>query len=147
MPVTKQPRTTNSFKLVIGGAEAAGIFREVTGLDSESEITEFKHAAENGRNEIIKVPGAMKWSNIELKRGVDTSMDLWKWRDEVVKSGPENARKDCQLMLIDYDGSPIVTYTIRRAWPAKYVGASLNAGANEVAMESLTLAHEGLERQ
>ena len=89
----------------------------------------------------------MKWSNVELKRGVDTSMDLWKWRDEVVKSGPENARKDCQLMLIDYDGSPIVTYTLRRAWPAKYVGASLNAGANEVAMESLTLAHEGLERQ
>ena len=146
MAEAKQPRGVNHFKLMIGGVEAAGQFREVSGLDSESEVIEDKRVNDQGRVEIRKVSGNDKWSNIELKRGIDVALDLWKWRDQVVKEGPDPARKDCQLMLMDYSMQPIATYNIKQAWPSKYVGASMNAGANEVAVESITLVHEGFER-
>ena len=50
------------------------------------------------------------------------------------------------LELCDYDGSPIATYTIMQAWPSKYTGAAMNAGANEIAVEAVTLCHEGFKR-
>ena len=67
----------------IGGKEAIGQFREVSGLDSEQEIVEQKEVDANGNPITVKVPGNLKWSNIELKRGVDTDKALWEWRHQV----------------------------------------------------------------
>ena len=146
MPAAKKPRPTNHFRLTVGGKEAAGQFREVTGLDAENEIVEQKQTNAQGQIEIVKVPGSMKWSNIELKRGVDVDKGLWEWRYQVESGGPDSARTDCTLELCDYDGSPIATYTIMQAWPSKYTGAAMNAGANEIAVEAVTLCHEGFKR-
>jgi phage tail-like protein len=140
------PRPTNHFRLSIGGAEAAGQFREVSGLDSEQEIVEHKGTDKNGNPITIKVPGNVKWSNIELKRGLDVDKKLWEWRYAVEMGGPDAQRKDCTLELIDYDGSAIATYNIRQAWPSKYTGAAMNAGSNEVAVEAITICHEGFKR-
>ena len=100
-----------------------------------------------GFRSIRKVPGASKWSNITLKRGVDENLDLWKWRDTVIKQGPDSARVDGTIELIDYDGSTIATYAFQQGWPIKYSGSSLNASANEVAIEELHICHEGLVRE
>ena len=56
------------------------------------------------------------------------------------------ARTDCTLELLDYDGSPIATYNIKQAWPSKYTGVSMNANSNEIAVESITICHEGFKR-
>jgi phage tail-like protein len=146
MAAAKKPRPTNHFRLQVGGREAAGQFREVSGLDAENEIVEQKEVDANGLPVILKVPGGMKWSNIELKRGVDVDKGLWDWRHQVETGGPDSARTDCTLELCDYDGSPIATYTIKQAWPSKYTGAAMNAGSNEIAVEGITLCHEGFER-
>ena len=146
MAAAKKPRPTNHFRLTIGGRESVGMFREVSGLDSEQEIIEQKEVDAKGSPFTIKVPGNVKWSNVELKRGLDTDQVLWNWRHQVEIEGPDAARTDCTLELIDYDGSPIVTYTILQAWPSKYTGVAMNAGSNEVAVESITLAHEGFKR-
>jgi phage tail-like protein len=148
MPDDGMPRPNNHFTLKIGGKEGIGKFREVTGLDAESEVIEQKESAVggNGHTVIRKVSGSMKWSNIELKRGIDSSGDLWQWRKVVEEQGPDTARTDCELILNNYDGSPIAHWNIKQAWPSKYTGASLNAGANEIAVEGVTLVHEGLER-
>ena len=87
-----------------------------------------------------------KWSNIELKRGVDTAKGLWDWRYQVESGGPDTARTDCTLELLDYDGSPIATYNIKQAWPSKYTGVSMNANSNEIAVEAITICHEGFKR-
>jgi len=123
-----------------------GQFREVSGLDSESEIVEHKEVDAQGNPLIVKVNGNLKWSNIELKRGVDINKGLWEWRYMVESKGPDAARTDCTLELIDYDGSAIATYNITQAWPVKYSGASMNAGSNEVAVEGITICHEGFKR-
>lgn len=146
MAAAKKPRPTNHFKLEIGGKQAAGQFREVSGLDSEQEIVEEKETDANGNPLIVKVPGGMKWSNIELKRGVDVDKGLWDWRYQVETAGPDAARTDCVLTLCDYDGSAIATYNVSQAWPSKYTGAAMNAGANEIAVEAITLCHEGFKR-
>jgi phage tail-like protein len=146
MASAQKPRPTNHFRLTVGGKEAAGQFRECSGLDAENEIVEQKEIDANGLPTVIKVPGGMKWSNIELKRGVDVDKGLWEWRYQVETEGPDAARTDCTLELCDYDGSPIATYTIKQAWPSKYTGAAMNAGANEIAVEGITLCHEGFKR-
>src|SRR5215216_1213946 len=144
MASAQKPRPTNHFRLNVGGKEAIGQFREVSGL--ESEIIEQKEVDAQGRPMIVKVSGNMKWSNIELKRGVDIDKGLYEWRRMVEDKGPDGARTDCTLELLDYDGSAIATYSIQQAWPVKYTGVSMNAGSNEVAVEGITLAHEGFKR-
>ena len=146
MAEAKKPRPTNHFRLNIGGREAIGQFREVSGLDSEQEIVEQKEVDAQGNPVVIKVNGNLKWSNIELKRGLDIDKALWEWRYLVESKGPDAARTDCILELLDYDGSAIATYNITQAWPSKYTGASMNAGSNEIAVEGITICHEGFKR-
>jgi phage tail-like protein len=141
----KEAYVANSFLLKIGGGETAGLFREVSGFDSEVEITELKRQMPNGRVDVIKVPGNRKWSNIELKRGVDQDKTLWNWHKVVLDGKIKEARKDCQITLLDFEAKPIVTYSLVNAWPVKYAGMGLKADSNEVAVEGLTLAHEGFE--
>ena len=142
----KQPRPSSHFRLKLSGREAAGMFRECSGLDSETDVIEQISVDDNGLPTVRKVPGNTKWSNIQLKRGVDENLDLWKWRDEVIKSGPDAVRVDGTIELLDYKGTAIATYSFKQGWPIKYVGATLNAQSNEVALEELHICHEGMER-
>ena len=135
------------FTLKIGGAEAAGFFKEATGFDSESEVTEIKRSMPNGRTDVIKAMGNTKWGDIELKRGVDQDKTLWNWRKLIVDGKLKDARKDCTVTMLDYEGKPVVTYSIINAWPKKYTGVGLKADSNEVAVEGITLCHEGFEIQ
>ena len=143
----KEPRPGSHFRLNLGGHENVGMFRECSGLDSETDVIEQKSVDANGQPVVRKVPGATKWSNIQLKRGVDENLELWKWREKVMKEGPDGARVDGNIQLIDYKGSTIATYAFHQGWPIKYVGATLNANNNEVALEELHICHEGMERQ
>ena len=104
MASAQKPRPTNRFRLTLAGKEAIGQFREVSGLDSEQEIVEQKEVDANGQPVIIKVPGNLKWSNIELKRGVDVAKGLWDWRYAVESAGPDSARTDCTLELLTTTG-------------------------------------------
>ena len=91
--------------LKIGGAEAAGLFKEATGFDSESETTEIKRSMPNGKTDVIKAMGNLKWGDIELKRGVDQDKTLWNWRKMIVDGQLKDARKDCTVTMLDYRAS------------------------------------------
>jgi hypothetical protein len=127
MASAQKPRPTNHFRLSIGGKESVGQFREVSGLDTESEIVEQKQVDAQGNPVVVKVNGNLKWSQVEQGK-------------------IDEARTDCTLELLNYDGSAIATYTIHQAWPSKYTGAAMNAGSNEIAVEAMTICHEGFKR-
>ena len=131
--------------LKIGGAEAAVLFKEATGFDSESEVSETKRSLPNGRTDVIKAMGNTKWSDIELRRGVDQDKTLWNWRKLIIDGKLKDARKDCTVTMLDFEGQPVMTYSIINAWPKKYTGVGLNADSNEAAVEGVTLCHEGFE--
>jgi phage tail-like protein len=142
----KEPRPGSFFRLRLDGHEGAGVFQQVSGLDSETDVVEHKFVDEQGRPAVRKVAGQTKWSNITLKRGVDESLELWKWRDTVIKQGADVARVDGTIELLDISGSTIATYSFRQGWPIKYTGATLDATTNNVALEEVQIAHEGVER-
>ena len=126
----KKPRPASQFRLTLGGEESVGLFREVSGIDSEIETTELK---------------AKKPTNLVLKRGVAEGDELRKWREAAVKKGPDAARVDGTLELLDETGTVVATYGFRQGWPIKYSAPSFNAASNEVAIEELHITHEGLE--
>lgn len=142
----KEPRPASFFRLKLGGHESVGVFQQVTGLDSETDVVEHKACDEQGRPFTRKVAGHVKWSNIVLKRGVDENLELWKWRDAVINEGADSARIDGTIEVLDISGSPIATFQFKQGWPIKYTGATLDATTNNVALEEVHIAHEGVER-
>jgi len=143
----KEPRPASHFRLDIGGKEAIGLFREVTGLDMEMSVIEHTSNDPNGMPQIRKIPGPKKYSNITLKRGVDNNKGLADWHDVVVKEGPDKARVDGFIELLDYNGQPIARWKFIQGWPLKYTGASLDPKSSDVAVEEVQICHEGLERE
>jgi phage tail-like protein len=134
------------FQINLGGAEAAGFFKEVDGIGSENEVVTHTTSDAQGKSMVQKYPGQLKWNNITLKRGVDSNNALWTWRQQVINGQITEARKDGTIQVLDWTGSPIVTYNFVRAWPCRYSAPGLSAGGNEVMVEEIEIAHEGLTR-
>jgi phage tail-like protein len=137
--------TTFSFHVELDGIDI-GAFKECSGVDSETEIIEYKETTKDGKMIIRKLPGAMKWADVTLKKSIDSKKDLWKWRHEVETGDIDAARRHGSIVLYDSKAKEIARWNFRDAWPSKWKGADLNAGENNVAIEEITLTHEGLER-
>ena len=123
------------------------VFREVSGLDSETEIIEHRVTGKGGNLIVHKVPGALKWSNITLKRGITDDKTLHDWRKKVEEGQTEANRKNGSITCYAPDGNPVAKYTFKKAWPSKWSATAFDASKNERAIEEMVLAHEGLERQ
>jgi phage tail-like protein len=141
----RDPLTGFHFYLEIDGISQAQ-FRECSGLDSESNIIEYKEAGKGGQTVIKKVPGELKWSNIELKRGVTEVLELWEWRKKVEDGKVDEARKNGSIVLYNQDNQEIARWNFEAGWPSKVTGPQLNANNNDIAVEAVTICHEGLHR-
>ena len=141
----KEPRPPSRFRLDLGGKEAIGIFRECTGLDSETTVIEHTSVDAQRQPGHPQGPRRVKWSNITLKRGVDENQELWNWRKQVLDEGPDSARVDGFIEMLDYNGTPIKRYKFLQGWPVKYTGVSFDPKSSDVAVEELQICHEGLQ--
>jgi phage tail-like protein len=112
----------------------------VSGLDSETDVLEYSTGVDPVAR---KIPGLTKFANITLKRGLTNDLSLWEWRLSVVEGNPQ--RRNGSIVLLDATGAPVLRFGFRNGWPCKLEGPALNARANEVAIETLEIAHEGLE--
>lgn len=140
----KQPLLTYNYHVEIAGLFVGG-FSEVSGLEQEIEIEEYKEGAVDY---IHKLPNGIKYTNVVLKRGITDSGALRLWYDTVLKSityGKIPIPKEpiVYISLMDQEGNEKVRFLIKSAYPVKWTGPQLNANANEVAIETLELAHEG----
>lgn len=145
MPGETDPVRANSFTLKLqGGIEA--FFREASGFGSENEIIEHKQQSAKGVIVTIKQPGNLKWENITLKRGITDDESLWNWRKKVVDGQIVEARQDGSIMGYDEKGELKIQYDFVRGWPCKWSASDMNADANEVIIEEIEIAHEGLKR-
>jgi phage tail-like protein len=140
MPSTrKDPYKNFSFLVEIDGVASAG-FRSVSGLAAEAEVIEYR---ELGGSHSIKLPGRIRYPNVTLRRGLTTSRELWDWW-ETVRDGTLQ-RRTVVIALLDDARQPVLRWRLREAWIAKIETSELNAEGNEVAIETIELAHEGLE--
>ena len=137
--------TTFSFHVELDGVDI-GAFKEASGVESETEIIEYKEATRDGKMIIRKIPGAMKWSDITLKKRIDVTRDLWEWRREVEMGDIDAARRHGSIVLYDSTHSEVARWNFESGWPSKWKGADLNAGEDQVAVEEITITNEGLTR-
>lgn len=138
------PYASFNFLLEIDGIAKAG-FSEVTGLNAETNVIEYREGGD-ATNTMRKLPGLEKFGNVTLKRGVSQDLDLFNWH-KAVMDGDIVRDEAMSIVLLNEKREESVRWNLRQAWPAKWVGPDLKAGANEIAIESLELAHEGVERQ
>jgi phage tail-like protein len=131
------------FRIEIDGISQAG-FNEVTFADTTTEPVEYREGTEPPVSR--KLSGLTKYGNITLKWGITDSMDLYNWRQQVIDSGAEDARKNMSITLVDEKGADKARWDIVEAWPTKYDPPDFSAKGNEVAIETLEIVHEGFKR-
>lgn len=131
------------FRVEIDGIQQAG-FTDCTFTDTTTEA--IKHRDGNEPPVFRKLSGLTEYGNITLKWGNTDSMDLYKWRQQIIDTGAEGARKNMAIVLIDEAGKDKARWNIVQAWPVKYKPADFSSKANEVAIETLEIAHEGFSR-
>ena len=146
-----EPYGAFNFLVSLGGQQGDGSpgsvvggFSEVTGLGMSVEYTEYR----NGNDKsfaAIKLPGLRKAADVTLKRGVIGSTDLFSWLKSVADGVPD--RRQVTITLLDEARSAVVTWRLRNAQPAAWIGPRLRAKGGCVAIEQLRLVCEGIEME
>lgn len=137
----KDPFRAYNFLVEIDGITRAG-FKECSGLDSAQDPIEYREGIDPIHSR--KLPGLVKYSNISLKRGITDDAELWEWRKKAADGRVE--RKNGSIILLDDSGEEKLRWNFLNGWPTKWTGPSFNASGNEVAIESLEIAHERVEK-
>lgn len=123
-----------------GGSAPAGGFSECSGLEMSLDVEEYKEGGNNAT--ILRFPTRLKWANLRLKRGIAMTDDLWLWHFGFVQG--KVVRRNGVVTLQDERQKPVKMWAFTRGLPVKWTGPSLNATQNQVAIEELEIAHEGL---
>ncbi|MEO1624803.1 MAG: phage tail protein [Bacteroidota bacterium] len=128
------------FQVDWGGTKIG--FTEVSGLEVETEVIEYRDGASPEYNK-IKMPGMQKYSDITFKRGTFKSdNEFYSWWNSVKLNTIE--RRDITISLLNENHEPVFVWKVKNAWPSKVTATDLKSDANEAAIETMVLVHEGL---
>lgn len=118
-------------------------FQEVSGLDVQAEEIKYRH----GDSKVfspIKMPGLKKYGNVTMKKGIFKGDNkFWDWLNQIKMNTIK--RVPVTISLLDENGDPTMVWKLTNAWPTKITGTDLKSEDNNVAIESIEIAHEGLE--
>ena len=130
------------FQVDWGGAKIS--FTEVTGLVMEREKIEYRHSDSKDFNKIA-MPGLVKNNNITMKRGkFEGDFDYNAWLEDVANERVEG-RRDVIVRLLNEKHVPVAAWSAVRCFPVKITAPDLKSDANEIAVESIEVAHECLK--
>jgi phage tail-like protein len=139
-PARIDPYRNFRFVVDIDGNRAG--FTSVSGLAAEAEVIEYREGWD-GLTSTRKLPGRVKYPNVTLRRGVTTDRFLWDWWKMILAGTVQ--RRNVGIILLDDDRNEVLRWSLNEAWIARIEVSDLDAEGNEVAIESIELAHEGLE--
>ncbi|MBT8262579.1 MAG: phage tail protein [Bacteroidia bacterium] len=136
--MNKYPLSNYHFQVLWGGTRIG--FTEVTGLTIEHTAIDFREGITLD-DEISKMPGIQKYSNVVLKRGiVSGDNEFYEWVNTIDNNEVE--RRNVVISLLNEDHEPVMVWKLEKAWPVKLVGPTLSSESSEVCMESLELVYE-----
>jgi phage tail-like protein len=120
-----------------------GGFSDCSGLQMETEVQEY---AEGGLNtHTWRMPGRTKQGNVTFKRGIVNKV-LWDWHQGIAEGDFKS--RNCTIIVHDPSGSDeVLEFQLVDAFPSKWVGPELGAGQNNLAIETMEVAHQGLVRK
>lgn len=138
----QDPYRAYNFKLEIQGV-TEGHFTECSGMNARVHAVAYREA---GQSQVVhRLPGPVEYGDVELRYGLTPSKELWEWFMTAVKG--KVVRKNVSIVMMDSDGATEVTrWNLINAWPSEWHGATLDALGREVAIESVKLVFETLER-
>ena len=129
------------FSVKFGDGKHAS-FQEISGLETETQPIEYRH----GDSQVfstIKMPGIVKSGNVTMKKGVFVNdNNFWDWYNQIKMNTIK--RQTVVISLLDEGGNPTMTWSLVNAWPTKITATDHKSDGNEVAVETIEIAHEGL---
>ena len=133
--------TTFNYLIEIDGV-ATGGFSECSILNTNTEPIDYS----SGSDEITlkKMSGLKEFLCITFNRGITRNRELWKWMKTSINESVE--RKNGIITLLNETEELVCKWRFINGWPTKLIGPSMTATSNEVAIEVLEIAHEGLTR-
>jgi phage tail-like protein len=142
MPSARQdPYLDFNFLVEIDNVAAAG-FSEAELPAGRMEVVAYREGTDRTSAARL-LPGRVEYRPLVLRRGFAGDASLYQWWQAVAQGTLD--RRNVSVVLLDEQRQEVARWNLRRAWPAKYSGPSLNALGNDVAIETLELAHEGIE--
>lgn len=132
-------------KISAKGLEGEAFFKSVGGLKSETEVVDFRAGGVN--HSTYRLVGATKWPNLVLKRGFSGSEAMTQWRNTWLMAGVVDTkveRATITITQLDTRLQPKFEWVFQEGWPCKWELSELDAAKNEIAIETLEIAHHGL---
>ena|SRR4051794_40384047 len=129
-----------NFRVEWDGIIQAG-FKTCAGLDSTQDVVDYREGTDKGLGR-RRLPTLLTSANLTLGRGITDNHELWDWRAEIMQG--KGTRKNLSVILMDDQGREKRRWNLVNCWPSKWTGPSFDATTNEVAIETLEIAHEGI---
>lgn len=130
-----------NFRVELGGTAVAA-FREVTGLSYMIDPIEYREGTDTDKH-ARKLPGQVKYSNVVCKRGIVSNFDLWTWFSNAVAGQAD--RRAGAIVLKNELHVDVLRWSFVQGWICKWEGPSMNATANEVAVETVEICVERVD--
>lgn len=132
------------FRVRCDGQAVPGISR-VSALRRVTDDIEYREGSELAT--VRHLAGITRFEPVRIERGLTGDPSFADWAAAVASAQPSQFRKDVTIELLDASGAPALAFILQRAWPFEYEALSeLDAEADAIAVERLTLVVEGWER-
>lgn len=134
-----------SFEVTIdgGGVAHLGIWTECSGLNVECQVETYQEGGQNGFEH--KLPTRLTYSNITLKRPLDRDSRLVaNWFSSLEG---DIRRQTASIKVFDGNRKAIAEWTLQGVVPVKWSGPSFGSSGNNIAEETLELAHHGFSNR
>lgn len=128
------------FVVKVPGIDTIGMFTRCSGLELHVDVLQY---AEGGNNEFVhQLPGQLRYPNLVLTRGLTNEDAVFKWFNA------SRTRADLKEVIVTFQTHkqvPIRIFTFANAFPVRWTGPASEAGSSTVALETLEIAHGGLQ--
>jgi phage tail-like protein len=140
--VFNDPYRSYNFKLAIQGV-TEGHFTECADMWIKIDAIRYR---EGGQSQVVhRIPGQVEYGDITLRYGLTSSMEIWNWLMSAVKGKVE--RKNVSIVMLESDGvTEVLRWDLVNAWVSQWRGAPLDALGRQLAIESVTIVFETLDR-
>jgi phage tail-like protein len=127
------------FQVRIDRFGSLGLWTKCEGIGVEYDVFEYREGGQNGYTH--RLPGRAKYANLKLSRPIDAnSAKVAEWMASLQR---EATRETAEISVLDPTGAVVATWNLTGVFPARWTGPTLDVAGNQIALETLELAHNG----
>lgn len=135
---------SNSFHLEMDG-ETVATFKEVDGIESETDVAELVQAGPGGKLFKIKTQGgqSFKMGKVTAKYATFEGDKILDWVKDI--QAGKMTRKNISIVIFTHDDTEAARFVFHNAWPSKYSWSGVSATGNEPIVATVVFEHERMD--